>query len=115
MQLDSAVKKLRADVRSKHTDIRQNTKVTKDIFAFIYGKIKISELKCDNEGNIPASSSTKSASGNKRKRDSYTSDDSSDSPPAPKGKATPVAKKPSLAKKVTAAEPSSKPIISVIT
>lgn len=115
VQLDSAVKKLRADVRSKHTDIRQNTKVTRDMFAFVYGRIKISELKSDNEGNIPASSSSTSVSGEKRKRVPYSSDDSSDSPTAPKARATSKAKKRPLPQKGTApSSPPGKPIISAI-
>ncbi|OSX63079.1 hypothetical protein POSPLADRAFT_1087352, partial [Postia placenta MAD-698-R-SB12] len=34
-QLSSAIRIMRADVRKRHVDIRANTKVTKDMFAFI--------------------------------------------------------------------------------
>ena len=90
-QLSSAIEKMRADVRTKYIDIRQNTKVSKTMLEFLKKKVKPSELKSDNQGDKPASSKashTQSSTASKRKRAAFSSDESSDSeslkPPPPK-------------------------------
>ncbi|KIM74460.1 hypothetical protein PILCRDRAFT_828156 [Piloderma croceum F 1598] len=87
-QLSSAIEKMRADVRAKHIDIRQNNKVTKTMLDFIKKKIIVSELKSDQQGDKPASSKTshtQSSTASKRKRAIYSedSDESDMSKPRP--------------------------------
>lgn len=95
-QLSSAIEKMRSDVRAKHIDIRQNNKVTKTMLDFIKKKMKVSELKSDNNGDKPASSKTshtQSSTASKRKRAAYSedSDDSDTSKPRPAKSSTPRA------------------------
>lgn len=80
-QLSSAIKKMRADVRLKHEDIRQNGKVHRSLFEFISKKVKPSDLKSDMKGDRPASSKARIAQGSKamkRKRKSDTDEESGD-------------------------------------
>ena len=94
-QLSSAIEKMRADVRGKYIDIRQNSKVTKTMLEFIKKRVKISELKSDKQGDKPVSSKarqTKTSAASKRKRAVYSDDESSEidalKPPPSKSRAT---------------------------
>ena len=81
-QLSSAIEKMRADVRGKYDDIRQNSKVTKTMLEFVHKKVKVSELKSDKQGDKPASSKarlTQTSTASKRKRAAYSDGDSSES------------------------------------
>ncbi|KIK82235.1 hypothetical protein PAXRUDRAFT_724082 [Paxillus rubicundulus Ve08.2h10] len=46
-QISSAIEKMRKDVRASHQDIRSNTRVTRHLMDFMAKKIKVSELKSD--------------------------------------------------------------------
>ncbi|EGN97364.1 hypothetical protein SERLA73DRAFT_184045, partial [Serpula lacrymans var. lacrymans S7.3] len=74
-QLSSAIEKLRADVRSKHVDIRSNSKVTKDMLNFITLKVKSIGLRSDGEGDQPAMGTVVVPQTTKRKRAVLRSDD----------------------------------------
>ncbi|KAJ3556857.1 hypothetical protein NM688_g1792 [Phlebia brevispora] len=52
-QLSSAITLMRADVRSKHNDVRQNNKTSKTMWSFIK-KVKSQQLESDGQGDIPA-------------------------------------------------------------
>lgn len=91
-QLSSAVKKMRADVRSKHQDIRLNGKVHKSMFDFIKKKVKASELTSDKKGDKPASSKGRVAQPSKvvakRKRKADSDEESTESEKLPPSKKT---------------------------
>jgi hypothetical protein len=81
-QLNSAIEKMRADVRVQFSDIRQNTKVAKAMREFINKKVKVADLKGDKMGDKPASSKARLAQMGmalKRKRAAFSDDDSSES------------------------------------
>ncbi|OBZ73327.1 hypothetical protein A0H81_07172 [Grifola frondosa] len=77
-QLSSAIWKMRADVRTKHVDVRANTKVASTMYTFITEDIKGIELQGDEKGDSPAVTMIKSASLtcklSKREREEDTSD-----------------------------------------
>ncbi|KAH7922254.1 hypothetical protein BV22DRAFT_1017693 [Leucogyrophana mollusca] len=86
-QLSSAIEKMRADVRSKHVDIRANTRITKHMLDFISKKLKVSQLKSDGNDK-PAASKVPSHPASKRKRpvddDSDGGEDDDSQPPTRK-------------------------------
>lgn len=53
-QLSQAIWRMRADVRSHHEDIRQNSKVLKTMFQFIAGGLDDLDLVGDGKGDVPA-------------------------------------------------------------
>lgn len=91
-QLSSAIEKMRKDVRASEKDIRANSRVMKLMMDFINKRLKVSELRKDGEGDRPASivgRSTKPSA--KRKRSTETSDEGSETDPAPPLKVTTAA------------------------
>ncbi|KAG6336424.1 hypothetical protein ID866_2667, partial [Astraeus odoratus] len=91
-QLSSAIEKMRKDVRASEKDIRANTRVTKLMMDFMNKRLKVSELKKDGEGDLPASIAAKKEKSSKRKRPVDSSDEESEEEPP--------------LRKVTAVEPS---------
>lgn len=84
-QISSAIEKMRKDVRASHQDIRTNTRVTKHLMEFMAKRIKVSELKSDGEGDVPAAEATaKVAKTTKRKRPIYSDDSDKESSPKTK-------------------------------
>ncbi|KAL4071943.1 hypothetical protein J3A83DRAFT_4093033 [Scleroderma citrinum] len=81
-QLSSAIEKMRKDVRASEKDIRANTRITKFMLDFMNKRLKVSELKKDGEGDIPATVTAKTfKSSAKRKRLPESSDDESEPEP----------------------------------
>lgn len=68
-QLSSAIEKMRKDVRASEKDIRANNRVAKLMIDFMNKRLKVSELKKDGQGDIPAIIAVKSIQPSlKRKR-----------------------------------------------
>ena len=77
---------MRADVRSKHQDIRLNSKVNKSMFEFMAKKVKASELKSDMQGDKPATSKGRlqqTSTAVKRKRKVESDEESTESESRP--------------------------------
>lgn len=84
-QLSSAIEQMRKDVRATEKDIRSNSRVTKLMYDFVNKRLKVSALKKDGKGDIPATIATREHKPSaKRKRPTETDDDESDSEPPPR-------------------------------
>lgn len=83
-QLSSAIEQMRKDVRATEKDIRSNTRVTKLMFEFMNKRLKVSGLKKDGKGDIPATIAARELKPSAKRKRPPESDDESESEPPPR-------------------------------
>ncbi|KAL6301876.1 hypothetical protein BKA93DRAFT_919266 [Sparassis latifolia] len=115
MQLSSAIRKMRTDVRAKHVDVRANGKVTKTMFDFITKGLKLLDLKTEDDDVVAATAIRSSVSAprkmQKRKRIESSSDSEDDKPLkklSPKSSTSRVATSKSQARHTAVKKPAAK-------